>query len=629
MEARPCRASIPQRGSIEPAPSPAFRPSRRWRPCLGAPRLLFGLPGVGTPASLSSLCASSLPPPPSPSSPVVSSLVPLAPARSLASLASLPAAPPPGVAPLPSESGTGVPPRLTLSPPSRPPPPTSSPRTVATPLRLASPPPPPRPPASPPSPLTSSSLTPTSPSSRATPPTPRPAPRTGLASPSSSSPVASPLAPLTSACSPASPAPAPAASPAAAPLGAAPPPAGGSVGAPSPSTPPSPSPLPSSPPHVTSPPACRTPLPPPPCTPPPPPSPPPPRVPSRRARRRSSASHRARLASRHSASSARLRRSAVAAVVAALAASARDVAVLGGGGARSPAARARRATSLASATEGLLPPAPAIRCSTASTGASKKLLTSKLTSMLSRPPDLRLSLAHRGLQPRLRLVAAAAAAQPAAALVLDQQPVLLPRPRRPTLGLQHSPHAAQATILNVLQPACEDARLHLPAQPRLALCRRRRRLRPCHRSHTRPQRLCPTHVVLHPPQPRRVMLLYVRVDLAPSPWGVIYETGRSRRADRPPPLTTESPTTHYCTVQHHVPIDPYAERMPRADCSSNTIRDSRSRVAPSLMRIAPQLCLGPRISGRLVSYLPWKPFRLCTETVAECCRVRDSTLGVP
>ena len=34
----------------------------------------------------------------------------------------------------------------------------------------------------------------------------------------------------------------------------------------------------------------------------------------------------------------------------------------------------------------------------------------------------------------------------------------------------------------------------------------------------------------------------------------------------PPPLTTESPTTHYCTVQHHVPIDPRvcAERMPRA-----------------------------------------------------------------
>ena len=36
------------------------------------------------------------------------------------------------------------------------------------------------------------------------------------------------------------------------------------------------------------------------------------------------------------------------------------------------------------------------------------------------------------------------------------------------------------------------------------------------------------------------------------------------------PLTTESPTTHYCTVQHHVPIDPYAERMPREDCSATT-----------------------------------------------------------
>ena len=59
----------------------------------------------------------------------------------------------------------------------------------------------------------------------------------------------------------------------------------------------------------------------------------------------------------------------------------------------------------------------------------------------------------------------------------------------------------------------------------------------------------------------------------------------------PPPLTTESPTTHYCTVQQHVPIDPYAERMPRANCSSNTIRDSISRVAPSLRgpRFAPAL----------------------------------------
>ena len=62
---------------------------------------------------------------------------------------------------------------------------------------------------------------------------------------------------------------------------------------------------------------------------------------------------------------------------------------------------------------------------------------------------------------------------------------------------------------------------------------------------------------------------------------------RAQRLEAPvtfyiPPLTTESPTTHYCTVQHHVPIDPYAERMPRADCSSNTIRDSISRVAPRL-----------------------------------------------
>ena len=63
------------------------------------------------------------------------------------------------------------------------------------------------------------------------------------------------------------------------------------------------------------------------------------------------------------------------------------------------------------------------------------------------------------------------------------------------------------------------------------------------------------------------------------------------RSQITPPLTTESPTTHYCTVQHHVPIDPYAERMPRADCSSNTIRDSISRVAPSLRgpRFAPAL----------------------------------------
>ena len=37
--ARPCRASNPQRGSIEPAPSPAFRPPLRRRPGRSAPRL--------------------------------------------------------------------------------------------------------------------------------------------------------------------------------------------------------------------------------------------------------------------------------------------------------------------------------------------------------------------------------------------------------------------------------------------------------------------------------------------------------------------------------------------------------------------------------------------------------------
>ena len=49
-------------------------------------------------------------------------------------------------------------------------------------------------------------------------------------------------------------------------------------------------------------------------------------------------------------------------------------------------------------------------------------------------------------------------------------------------------------------------------------------------------------------------------------------------------------TLLYCP-QHHVPIDPYAERMPRADCSSNTIRDSISRVSPSLR--------GPRFTPAL------------------------------
>ena len=97
----------------------------------------------------------------------------------------------------------------------------------------------------------------------------------------------------------------------------------------------------------------------------------------------------------------------------------------------------------------------------------------------------------------------------------------------------------------------------------------------------------------------------------------------------PPTHNRESPTTHYCTVQHHVPIDPYAERMPRADCSSDTIRDSISRVAPSLRgpRFAPALRHArrpcaltrgrpavPRHTGRLGSgdclsteHVPWRP----------------------
>ena len=51
----------------------------------------------------------------------------------------------------------------------------------------------------------------------------------------------------------------------------------------------------------------------------------------------------------------------------------------------------------------------------------------------------------------------------------------------------------------------------------------------------------------------------------------------TRGRPAPPTHKTESPlrqTHYYCTVQHHVPIDPYAERMPRADCSSNTSRNT-------------------------------------------------------
>ena len=55
---------------------------------------------------------------------------------------------------------------------------------------------------------------------------------------------------------------------------------------------------------------------------------------------------------------------------------------------------------------------------------------------------------------------------------------------------------------------------------------------------------------------------------------------------RPPHSQPRALRHTYCAVQHHVPIDPYAERMPRADCSSNTIRDSISRVAPSYPPVA-------------------------------------------
>jgi hypothetical protein len=59
-----------------------------------------------------------------------------------------------------------------------------------------------------------------------------------------------------------------------------------------------------------------------------------------------------------------------------------------------------------------------------------------------------------------------------------------------------------------------------------------------------------------------------------------------------PPTHNREPydTLLYCPTSCPY-VDPYAERMPRADCSSNTIRDSISRVAPSLRgpRFAPAL----------------------------------------
>ena len=63
-----------------------------------------------------------------------------------------------------------------------------------------------------------------------------------------------------------------------------------------------------------------------------------------------------------------------------------------------------------------------------------------------------------------------------------------------------------------------------------------------------------------------------------------FNAARRPRGAFPPPLTTESPTTHYCTVQHHVPyllltvpIDPYAERMPRFPPRLHLCHDSAGR----------------------------------------------------
>ena len=66
-----------------------------------------------------------------------------------------------------------------------------------------------------------------------------------------------------------------------------------------------------------------------------------------------------------------------------------------------------------------------------------------------------------------------------------------------------------------------------------------------------------------------------------------------------PPFTTESPTTHYCTVQHHVPIDPYAERMPRADCSSNVgylPTHNREPYDPGRLGGRPSVCAAKSMS---------------------------------
>jgi hypothetical protein len=175
-----------------------------------------------------------------------------------------------------------------------------------------------------------------------------------------------------------------------------------------------------------------------------------------------------------SAAKAAAARSALVACASAAAAIASAGSVRGGGGARpppaAPTARACLAAPRAYVAAGLRPPEPAIRCSTASTGPSKKSLTSRPTSISSLRQHRRLSLAHRRLQPRHSwFAAAAAAAQPSPVHVLYQQPVLLPRSRRPALALYvHQPHAVQAAVLYVLQHPREDARLDLLSQPGLS-----------------------------------------------------------------------------------------------------------------------------------------------------------------
>ena len=121
---------------------------------------------------------------------------------------------------------------------------------------------------------------------------------------------------------------------------------------------------------------------------------------------------------------------------------------------------------------------------------------------------------------------------------------------------------------------------------------------------------CPEHIVVHDcgrrkrlRQPGEPLLRRGRRGRSHRQYGSREAQHRARPTrplSPPPPPHSQPRAPHsqpralrhtYCAVQHHVPIDPYAERMPRADCSSNTIRDSISRVAPSLRgpRFAPAL----------------------------------------